>query len=142
MICATHALIGAALGRLLKRPAAAFAAGVGSHVVADLMPHRDFTAAVEVPLVAAALTAIALTQGVGSAEFWGAIGAALPDLENLVGRALGIPEDRLLLPTHSKYHGPETKGWRGQLALAFVCLAFLSLPGPHGANARQHGKCS
>jgi hypothetical protein len=126
MICATHALIGAALGRLLKRPAAAFAAGVGSHVVADLMPHRDFTAAVEVPLVAAALTAIALTQGAGSAEFWGAIGAALPDLEN-VQCTLPGDDGRRCFPTHRNgVHGRPREEVISQIAVAAVCLCVLA----------------
>lgn len=128
MIVAVHALTGAALGRLCRTRARAFLLGALSHLAADAAPHRDLEVARETLLLAATLGFVGLTRGLDSREFAGAIGAAVPDLENAVARAFGIPDERLLLPTHSRYHGPKTRGLGGQLALALICAATLLLP--------------
>ncbi len=39
MLFTNHMLAGALLGRLLPRPGAAFAVGVGTHVAMDVLPH-------------------------------------------------------------------------------------------------------
>ncbi len=128
MIAAVHALTGAALSRLCRTHGQALVVGAVSHVVADALPHRDLGVPEEALLLGAALGAIGIMRGGGSKEFAGAMGAALPDLENLMVRALKLPESRLLLPTHRDYHGRKTRGFGGQIALAAVCLAALTLP--------------
>ncbi len=128
MMAAVHALVGSALSRLCRTRTQAFALGVLSHVAADLLPHRDLDIPEEALFLAGALTVVTAARGADSQEFAGAFGAALPDIENAVGRILGVNDKRMLLPTHSRYHGRETLGFRGQIALALACLAVLALP--------------
>lgn len=128
MIVAVHALIGAALGRFARSHTQAVLLGSASHPVSDMLPHRDLEVPQEAALLAAVLTVITATKGVDSREFTGAVGAALPDLENLIGRFFGIPEEKLLLPSHNRYHGRKTDGFAGQLVLAVAGLALLLLP--------------
>jgi len=140
MIVAVHALVGATLARLCRTRGQALLLGSISHFPADLLPHRDLDIPEEALLLAAALGLISGTRGPGSLEFAGALGAALPDLENLVGRAFGIPDERLLLPTHRRLHGGKTRGFRGQLALALIGLASLALSPARCADAPERGK--
>ena len=128
MIVAVHAFTGAALSRLCRTPWQAFALGFASHLVADAMPHRDLDVPTEGALAAAALGCIGLAHGLDSREFAGALGAVAPDVENVVARALGIPDEKLLLPTHNRYHGAKVDNVAGQIALALCCVAVLALP--------------
>ncbi|MCJ7822967.1 MAG: hypothetical protein MUQ26_07840, partial [Armatimonadetes bacterium] len=82
----------------------------------------------EALLLGVALVAIALKCGWDSREFAGAVGAALPDVENLVARVLDVPESRMVMPTHRGRHGRETKGFGGQILLSLGCLTSLFLP--------------
>ena len=128
MIVAVHALMGAALARLCGTRAQALVVGGLSHLAADMLPHRDLDIAREALLLGGALGAVGLGWGAGSKEFAGALGAALPDVENLIGRALKVPEERMLLPMHGRHHGRLTAGFGGQVALALVCAAALLVP--------------
>jgi hypothetical protein len=134
MIAAVHALTGAALGRFCRAPGRAFALGFVSHLPLDLSPHRDLEIAEEGLLLGAALGLVAAARGFTSPEFAGALGAAAPDVENVVARALDIPDEKLLLPTHSRFHGRKVRGLRGQLALALCCLAVLCWPTGQGSR--------
>ena len=125
MIAAVHALMGATLARLCHTSTQAALLGSASHMLADMLPHRDLDIPEEAILLAGALTAIGATRGSGSREFAGAIGAALPDLENLIGRVAGIRDEKLLLPTHRHLHGPKTRGFAPQIAIALAGLAVL-----------------
>lgn len=82
MTGSVHAAIGAALGRRIKHPAVAFVAGVVSHFIGDVVPHRDLGSG-EVPILGATMLAIARRHGVNSAEFWGAMGGIVPDFEHI-----------------------------------------------------------
>jgi hypothetical protein len=128
MIAAVHALVGAALGRLCHTRTQAVALASASHIGADMLPHRDLEIPQEAGLLAAALALIAAARGAGSREFAGAVGAVAPDIENLIGRMRGLPDEKLLLPSHNRYHGRRTEGFEGQLALALIGLAVLLLP--------------
>ena len=139
MIVAVHALTGAALARLCKTHARAFVLGALSHLAADLLPHRDLEVAQEALLLGGALGFVGIRRGLDSREFAGAVGAAVPDIENLVARVLQIPDDRLLLPTHGKYHGRKTRGLGGQLALALICTASLLVPAGSCQPTPRHG---
>lgn len=139
MIAAVHALTGAAIGGRCRSRGQALLLGAISHLAADALPHRDLDIAREAVLLAGALGIIGLTRGAESREFAGAIGAVLPDLENVVARALKIPESRLLLPTHSTYHGRKTKDFRAQVALSLVCLGTLFFPRISCAGGRERG---
>ncbi len=128
MMVAVHALTGAVLGGLCRRKSQAFLLGAASHLVADALPHRDLEVPVEAALLGAALGAVALFKGVDSRAFAGAVGAAAPDVENLVARLFDIPDEKLLVPCHRCYHGRKLDGVHGQVALATLCLALLACP--------------
>ena len=125
MIGAVHASIGAAVGSLFKRKSSAFLAGVVSHIVADALPHTDFPSKIEAPFLAGSLVAIAAWRGVDSPEFWGSLGAVVPDAEHgLMEVGLIKPEDEIF-PTHidyGKYHGHETGERWSQLIIAAVAI--------------------
>jgi hypothetical protein len=127
MMAAVHALIGAALGKACRSPTQAFFLGALSHLVTDGLPHRDLAIPQEAALLAGALGLVTATRGDDSRELAGAIGAIAPDIENLIGRALKLPDERLLLPTHSRLHGRELPTARGQVPLALICIAVLVL---------------
>lgn len=128
MIVAVHALTGAALAPLCRTRWQAALAGAASHMVLDMLPHRDLDMGKEAALLAGALALTAAARGTGSKEFAGAIGAALPDLENLIARVANLPEDRMLLPTHRGRHGREARDFRGQGLLALAGAVSLLLP--------------
>ena len=123
MICGVHGLIGAALGKVLKDKKLAFIAGVASHFVADMIPHRDLSVEAESVLAAGSLAAITATQGTASAAFWGALGAMLPDTENAINYLRG--EGRYFFPSHTDRHGPKVGEIISQVGIALICLAIL-----------------
>jgi len=127
MIAAVHALIGSTLARSCTSRTTAALLGAASHPVADMLPHRDLEIPQEAALLAGALTLIAAVRGSDSLEFAGALGAVLPDVENLVGRVFALPEEKLLLPTHNHYHGRKVRDFSAQLALAAAGLVSLLL---------------
>ena len=137
MIVAVHAFTGAALSRLCRTSGQAFALGFASHLVADAMPHRDFDVSLEGALALAALACIGLAHGTSSREFAGALGAVAPDLENAVAQALHLPDEKLLLPTHNRYHGEKVDNVAGQVALALGCIAILALPACEQSKSRR-----
>lgn len=130
MIAAVHAAVGAALGRLTGRRESAFAVGVASHLLCDLLPHKDFEPPVEAALLALALGAIAAANGLDSPEVAGACGAVAPDLENAASRVGLIPETAMVFPTHrgESCHGPRTGSALPQGILAAACLVFVLWP--------------
>jgi hypothetical protein len=111
-------------------------------MVCDMAPHRDLDIPQEACLLGGALAAIAGLRGLSSKEFAGAVGAAAPDIENLVGRMLDLPDEKLLLLTHSSYHGRKTAGFGTQVALAGAALGVLlmggSRRGEEFARGRRH----
>lgn len=128
MMGAVHALVGAAVGRLVGTPAKAFAAGVITHAVGDVLPHRDQRLKVEASLLAATLGFLLLRCGARSPEVAGAVGAILPDVENAAWMTGRMSQDRVIFPTHvgdGRFHGPETRTSWPQAPLALLCLAFL-----------------
>jgi hypothetical protein len=142
MIAAVHALLGAALARLCRTRVQAALVGTASHPLADILPHRDLEIPQEALLLAATLTMIAAARGPGSPEFAGALGACLPDVENLVGRLAGVPDENLLLPTHRGQHGRETTGFHGQIAIAALGVLVLLAPRPDSRETGERGRSS
>lgn len=131
MICAVHALVGAAVGKVARRRGGALAAGVATHLLGDLLPHKDFDPKVEAPLLAATLAFLAWRCCVDSPEFVGALGGVAPDVEN-AARIVGlIPTEALCFPTHigdGKYHGRRVASAWPQAVGAALCLAFVLVP--------------
>ena len=133
MTGAVHASIGAGIGRLFKNKGAAFLAGVASHLLTDALPHKDFSPKLEVPLMAGALLAIGKWKGVGSPEFWGAMGALAPDLEHGLLVTGLIEQQQEVFPSHiddGKLHGRETDERLSQFLLAGASLLALALSPP------------
>ena len=128
MMVGVHALIGATLGRFCRTPGQAFLVGVASHMAADLLPHRDLEVPAEAALAAAAFGMVGATQGFTSKELVGAVGATLPDLENAWAWLHDLPDEALLCPTHSTYHGAKRESVAPQVVLALACLGLLALP--------------
>ncbi|MBI3956991.1 MAG: hypothetical protein HY340_03285 [Candidatus Kerfeldbacteria bacterium] len=95
MYLTLHAVVGAALARVVGTPGAGFVVGVGSHYALDAIPHGDEivarwvkmkpTKALAVGLVDLATLAVAMTIMVTMRTdrallVWGAVGSLLPDL--------------------------------------------------------------
>ena len=121
-----HASVGAALGSRIKNRGLAFAAGVVSHMICDLAPHRDFELPAEAAMVSIALGAIAVRHGIDSPEMAGALGAISPDFENGLER-LGVIRGTVF-PTHTDQswsvgHGRRIESPISQIVLACACLA-------------------
>ena len=122
MICAVHALLGAALGSMIENKGLAFLAGMVSHVPADLAPHRDYSLEIEVPLAISTLAALGAAKGWNSSTFLGALGAALPDLENAFESHGESNENRTIFPTHrASFHGARAKSIWPQVVLGGTC---------------------
>lgn len=127
MIGAVHACIGAAVGRAVGSRGKAFAAGVATHLIGDLLPHKDFPIQIEAPLLAVTLGVIAVRCGVNSPEVAGAVGGFVPDVENAAGIVGILPWDKVRFPTHrerGRYHGRRTKTVWPQMIGAALCLAY------------------
>lgn len=125
MMAWVHAAVGAALGARAENQAQAVAGGIASHLICDLLPHKDYEMPVELPLLAATLGFLAVRHGWRSREFAGAVGAILPDIENGLERLGAL--DGTLFPTHTKQpwfigHGPKVSSPIPQVILAAVCL--------------------
>jgi len=119
MICAVHAFLGGAIGTCARRHSTAFLAGVGSHLLADLLPHRDYPVRVEVPLALRAVATVGLIAGPRSTAFAGAVGGTAPDLENLGNQ-------RKCFPTHhDAQHGRKIRQVWPQVLLAAACLGVI-----------------
>jgi len=92
MLVTNHVLSGALIGAAVRRPAAAFGAGVVSHIALDMVPHwgkwagRRHFLRVAVPDGLAGLAAIAVFTAISPADRRAAVvagmaGAALPDID-------------------------------------------------------------
>ncbi len=100
MTGSVHAAIGAALGRYVQNKPLAFAAGIISHLVGDVVPHHDMGPG-ETPIVFATMARIVQQHGWNSPQFWGALGAILPDFEHIPGELNQDP----------RRHGPMQEKW-------------------------------
>jgi hypothetical protein len=128
MICAVHALLGAAVGTLSGSREGALAAGLATHLLGDLLPHKDFDPKVEAPLLAATLGLLARRCGMTSPALVGAVGGVLPDVENAAMIVGVLPKTAMRFPTHvedGKHHGPKAASAWPQGVLAAACLALV-----------------
>lgn len=130
MMAWVHASVGAVLGRLIGHQGKAFGAGVASHAICDLLPHRDLTPKVEASLLAVALGLLVWRKGLLSPEVAGAVGAISPDFENAAASTGLIPQSMMVFPTHQGpgTHGRQTESILPQVALAGLCLAVALWP--------------
>lgn len=130
MMAWVHASVGAAIGRFTDNAPIAFGLGVVSHMLCDLLPHRDLTPREEAPLLGVAMTAIAARNGILSPEVAGAVGAVVPDVENAASMFGVIPASAMRFPSHQgeHSHGPKMRTVETQIVLAGICLAFALAP--------------
>jgi hypothetical protein len=113
-------MLAGAVGAIARSRGRAFLAGVATHLLADLVPHRDFSLPVEAAMAAAALMAVGRAAGFDSPAFAGAVGGVAPDVENALA-ALGVIE-RPCFPSHRGAHGRPVREVASQVALS--CAAF------------------
>lgn len=128
MMVSVHAAVGAMLGAGVRKPGEAVAAGIASHLLCDLVPHKDYDIKIEAPLALVVFVYLARRYGWRSPQFWGAVGAVLPDGENALALLNVIGEDQTLFPTHNKSaswyigHGEAIPSPASQIALALISL--------------------
>ena len=132
---ATHALAGMTIGKFLRKPLLALTAGVASHALLDCLPHRDRWYP-EWRILYGGLTIAILMWALHgpnrAAKFSGAVGALLPDIENVPGHK--PPESRQLFPSHWFRH--EDRSGRHGVATELVVVAMtLAIY----LKARSHG---
>ncbi|MBI3910035.1 MAG: hypothetical protein HY320_03775 [Armatimonadetes bacterium] len=116
------------MGRLIGRPAAAFGAGVVTHLVGDLLPHRDFDLALETLLLGGTLLALAASEGVHSPAFLGALGGVAPDVEHGLALLGLMDDDQKWFPTHTGRlpHGCRIRSLANQVAIGAIALLVLA----------------
>jgi hypothetical protein len=128
MMVWVHAAVGAAVGATLKTRSQAAGVGVGTHLMCDLIPHRDYDIRIESPLALVMFIYLGVRYGVRSPQFWGAAGAVLPDLENALVVAGAFSQTKTLFPTHNESapwflgHGRRVRSPWPQIVLAGIAL--------------------
>ncbi|MBN1164206.1 MAG: hypothetical protein JXB45_06485 [Candidatus Krumholzibacteriota bacterium] len=120
----THFAAGALLGAFSPHVALAPVVGLGSHIVLDVIPHRDFeNMKVEIGLGILAL-AVLLAGGVYSwAVILGGLAAVLPDLENLLWKLGKIRENQKIFPGHVGFIPHGKPAGKINLILQFILSA-------------------
>jgi hypothetical protein len=132
MMAWVHASIGAALGSRIANNRGAFSAGVASHMIADLIPHRDYPLKQELPLLFAALGFIGMRYGPTSPAMVGALGGIAPDIENGFASLGVLPKSMTIFPTHTPRpwfigHGKRIESPLQQVILAGLCIVSIEL---------------
>ncbi len=112
MMLVPHACVNAALGRMFRKPATAFAAGMVSHAVLDLVPHKDVSAhKAEGMLVLVMLALVGSGCGLKSPSFWCAMGGVLPDVEQVLPWTDPKRGHHRWFPTHNRrFHSLKIPG--------------------------------
>ena len=129
MMVSVHAAVGAAIGAGVRKPWLSFVSGAASHLLCDLIPHKDYDIKVEAPLAAAMFAYLIKRYGLNSPQVIGAFGAIAPDGENAAGVLGIISPDLTVFPTHNDKrswfvgHGAKVSSPIPQIALAIICLA-------------------
>jgi hypothetical protein len=107
MCSVTHVAAGALIGSFFDNHLVAFAVGFASHIPLDFMPHIDFEDfRVDAAMTIGFMGAILLVVG-SSPILFGALGAVVPDFENLLWKTGIIRETDKIFPTHTGFirHG-------------------------------------
>lgn len=125
----THFAAGALVGTFWPNVFAAPFAGLGSHIILDMIPHRDFeNMKLEIFLWLAAF-AILLAGGVYRAPVIVAgLFAVLPDLENLLWKTGRIAEGSKIFPGHTGgwiRHGREAGIYSIYIQVLFTVAAII-----------------
>ncbi len=118
-----HAAVGAGIGAAVKKPLAAFIAGVISHHFLDSMDHKEAPPGLDGAAIVGFLIFLSIRYGVKSSQFWGALGAIAPDFEHVLGELGFLDKHQRYFSTHKKdgaYHGKPTDEITSQIAMAFL----------------------
>jgi hypothetical protein len=128
MKATTHALVGGLTGAIVGRPVAAAIAGVVSHALLDMLPHRDEERLSHIIVDgggALAVLALALVAGnIGMVA--GVIGGVLPDVEN-VPEILFKWKVRKFFPSHWWEHERVAGGRWIRIEIAVLLAAVVGL---------------
>lgn len=128
MMVWVHAAVGAMVGTGIGKRGGALAGGAASHLLCDLVPHRDYDLKIEAPLALAMFVYLGVRYGANSPQVWGAAGGVLPDGENALAVLGLVGEDKTWFPTHNKSapwyvgHGLRVESPLPQVALALIAL--------------------
>jgi hypothetical protein len=125
----THFAAGALAGSLIPVPLAAPFIGLGSHLLLDMIPHKDFEDyRVEILLWIVAMIVLFAGGAYSWAIVLAGLFAVLPDLENLLQKTGRIRRDQMIFPGHRKgfiRHGRETGAWSVFLQVAFTATVIV-----------------
>lgn len=131
MYFTTHLILGGALGSLARSVPGAALLGLGSHALADMLPHRDYSSlrsGLWDLAVGLSLLAGARKRGASGRAMAGALAGALPDLEVALSH-VNLWPFKSVYPSHSGAlpHG-RTGRWPGlALQAGLVGLGLLIL---------------
>ncbi len=143
MTVITHLAVGAAAGSFTDNQAGAALLGLVSHVPLDVLPHYEFEKMwVEVGVVSAVFVAMLAAGMGGTGIFWGAVGAVVPDIENLLWKVGVLPREMKVFPGHSPRlsrifpHGRSLGPRHALTQVAMICVsaAIVFLSTRSGAN--------
>jgi hypothetical protein len=120
----THVAAGAIAGALSPTIYAAPLLGLASHVVLDIIPHRDIDRMrYETILGVIAIAAIALGGALSGKIALGIAFALVPDVENLLWKLGVIRDDQKIFPGHRRYLPHGMVVGRGSIGLQMVVSA-------------------
>jgi hypothetical protein len=132
----THFAAGALAGSLIPNPVAAPFLGLGSHLLLDVIPHKDIDDyRIEIALWVAAMAVLFAGGAYTLAIVLAGLFAVLPDLENLLWKTGKIRDDQKIFPGHRKgfiRHGRETGAWSMVLQAAFTAAVIFWIIRRHG----------
>ncbi len=125
----THFAAGALAGSLIPVPLAAPFIGLGSHLLLDMIPHKDFEDyRLEIVLWLVAMIVLFAGGAFSTAIVLCGLFAVLPDLENLLQKTGKIRRDQMIFPGHRKgllRHGRETGAWSVAVQVAFTAIVIV-----------------
>ena len=128
MMVAVHAAIGALCGAGIQNKPGAVVGGAASHLICDMVPHRDYPIKIEAPLAAVMFGYLIWRYGLNSPQVWGALGAVLPDGENALYVLGLLPGEWRVFPTHNEKspyyigHGQAIESPASQAVLSVLAL--------------------
>ncbi len=125
----THFAAGALAGALIPNPIAAPFVGLSSHLLLDMIPHRDFEDyRVEIVLWVVSMIILFAGGAYSMAIVLCGLFAVLPDFENLLWKTGKIRDDQKIFPGHRKgliRHGRKTGTWSIVLQVAFTAVVIV-----------------
>lgn len=130
MSASVHVAAGTIIGSFLSNPIIGFFAGLGSHLILDLIPHKElFTVKRElwaVLILSLVLLPLAWVWGKFVPVFMAGLGAVLPDVEILCWKWNKLSKEKLLFPTHTSLL-PQRESKRGFIFVLQIFIICASL---------------